>query len=296
MVVKVKLPKTEDMGHEPVVDQEQDAPIVGKDVEWKAEGSVNDGHQEAEPKGEVPKKQAPSECGDSGACGLPEAPPTSDSSNSSGLPESPPLDAYDDVPWDDTDTSPDGQGANDAPSQPTETEAAKAEGDGQGEEPSEVETPAQETGSEVESVCTDELVDDSEAVAKAAVTTDQSMSSHGKLIASEHQTEMVPLPAQVGQIKEMAKVRYSCGFTKNVGEFNSFRAEVSVELPCLPEDAEISKTYNRAVEIVDTRLQELYDQADVQVSEQLPVAQEPPKPEPMEPPKVGGDLPPPPPM
>lgn len=296
MVVKVKLPNKES-GTEPVVAEDQDAPIVGKDVEWKQEGTINDGHDEAEPKGDLPKKQADSD-------GKPETPPIDSSGTGSesnltmpDLPDSPPLDAYaDDVPWDDTDT--DGAGADAPPQQTGTTEAEQAQSDQQAESEipdKEEEGKEQEPEGEAlepESVCIDELVDE-EPTQQVAMTEAQQMTSHGETISTDHKTTMHEVPAPSTKPMELAKVRYSCGFTKNIGEFNSVRAEVAIELPCLPLEAEIASAYDKAVELVDSRLQELYQQSDVQVAAE-PTPSAAPEPVPMQQ-SSGINVPPPPP-
>lgn len=48
-----------------------------------------------------------------------------------------------------------------------------------------------------------------------------------------------------------------CGsVTKNLGNYNSARVEVMVELPCYPEDGEIERAYNHAATLVDKYIQQ----------------------------------------
>lgn len=276
IVVKLANKNLEEQGTEPVCNAEQEAPIVGKDVEWKEEGTINDGHEEAQPKGEVPKKQTANECGDSGACGLPEKPPIDNSGTGAesnltipDLPDVPPVDAYeDDLPWHESDA--DGQGA-DAPPPPTgTTEAEQAQSDQQAEdEVSDKAEEGQKQEPEGEAL--------EEPTQNVAVNEDQQMMSQGKLVSQDHKTTTHEVPAPSDTTGHVAKVRYSCGFTKNIGEFNSMRAEVSVELPCDANDEAIDAAYNKAVELVDSRLQVLYDATDVQQAP--PQAQEQVKPQ-----------------
>lgn len=41
------------------------------------------------------------------------------------------------------------------------------------------------------------------------------------------------------------------GTTKNLGDFNSARVDVMVELPCYPEASEIARAYEFASQLVD---------------------------------------------
>lgn len=48
-----------------------------------------------------------------------------------------------------------------------------------------------------------------------------------------------------------ARVRVSGSATKNLGDYNSVRVEVMVELPCLPEESEVHRAYLLASDWVD---------------------------------------------
>jgi hypothetical protein len=50
---------------------------------------------------------------------------------------------------------------------------------------------------------------------------------------------------------EPARVRVSGSVTRNLGDYNSARVEVTVELPCYPEDSEIRRTYEYASQLLD---------------------------------------------
>jgi hypothetical protein len=60
--------------------------------------------------------------------------------------------------------------------------------------------------------------------------------------------EQIEVPAFHGPV---AHVRVSGSVTKNLGDYNSARVEVSVSLPCYPTDTEIAATYRRGSEMVD---------------------------------------------
>jgi len=52
-----------------------------------------------------------------------------------------------------------------------------------------------------------------------------------------------------------ARVRVTGGCTKNMGDFNSARVDVMVELPCYPEPTEIARAYEFASQLVDAFIQ-----------------------------------------
>lgn len=290
MAIVVKVVEKES-GSEPVVNAEQDAPIVGTDVEWKEEGTINDGHEEAQPQGAPPPPATTSgsdgDAGETDSSDSDSPDPTGDAGQLS-IPELPPVDAYDDdCPFDVDDALE--IGAEQAPAPVGDTAPTQAESDGQGEEPSEAEAPTEQEPveeAEQEKVVTDET--------QAALVSTQEMKSQGKTVSTEHTAEMVSVPSEKLTVEEQAKVRYSCGFTKNVGEFNSLRADVSIELPCAANATQIEKTYALAVKFVDSKLEQLYAQADVDTAAPTP-APEQVAPTPAPQPMLAPSAPPPPP-
>lgn len=48
-----------------------------------------------------------------------------------------------------------------------------------------------------------------------------------------------------------AHVRVSGSVTRNLGDYNSAKVEVSVQLPCYPVEEEVMSTYNYASSLVD---------------------------------------------
>lgn len=48
-----------------------------------------------------------------------------------------------------------------------------------------------------------------------------------------------------------ARVRVTGSITRNLGDYNSARVEVMVEIPCYPEKSEIDRAYAFASEVVD---------------------------------------------
>lgn len=53
-----------------------------------------------------------------------------------------------------------------------------------------------------------------------------------------------------------ARVKVAGGVTQNMGDYNSARVDVMVELPCLPEASEIERAYGVASGMVDRFLRE----------------------------------------
>lgn len=60
---------------------------------------------------------------------------------------------------------------------------------------------------------------------------------------------------------EPAKVRVEGSVTKNLGDYNSARVAVCIELPCYPEDSEIRRAYTYASALLDELLPAQLDQA-----------------------------------
>ena len=52
-----------------------------------------------------------------------------------------------------------------------------------------------------------------------------------------------------------ARVMVLGGITRNMGEFNFVKVEVSVDIPCYPETSEIDRAYNLASDIVEEKIQ-----------------------------------------
>jgi hypothetical protein len=51
-----------------------------------------------------------------------------------------------------------------------------------------------------------------------------------------------------------ARVRVSGSVTRNLGDYNSARVEVSIELPCYPEQSEVQRTYDYISGLLDTMI------------------------------------------
>lgn len=48
-----------------------------------------------------------------------------------------------------------------------------------------------------------------------------------------------------------ARVRVCGSVTRNLGDFNSARVEVSIEMPCYPEESEVRRVYDWASALLD---------------------------------------------
>ncbi|QIG76121.1 hypothetical protein EVC24_100 [Rhizobium phage RHph_I4] len=62
-----------------------------------------------------------------------------------------------------------------------------------------------------------------------------------------------------------ARIRISGGITKNLGDYNSARFDVSIELPCYPEDSELDRTKRYISGKVEEYLMEEMEQAGVKI-------------------------------
>jgi hypothetical protein len=74
-------------------------------------------------------------------------------------------------------------------------------------------------------------------------------SNKDELVNAPHLTgpsiELAPVP--------FAEIGYAAGFTQNLGNFSSARCEISIRLPCPPD--QIDETYEFAMKWVSDRLQ-----------------------------------------
>lgn len=71
---------------------------------------------------------------------------------------------------------------------------------------------------------------------------------YGKVQEEEETNELVRVPS-FGT--EVARLRVGASSTVNLGDYNSARVEVSVEMPCYPERSEIDRTYRFIEGILD---------------------------------------------
>jgi len=51
-----------------------------------------------------------------------------------------------------------------------------------------------------------------------------------------------------------ARVRVTGSVTRNLGDYNSARVEVSIEMPCYPEQSEVQRTYDYISGLLDTMI------------------------------------------
>jgi hypothetical protein len=60
-----------------------------------------------------------------------------------------------------------------------------------------------------------------------------------------------------------AKIRISGGITKNLGDYNSARFDVSIEMPCYPEQSELDRAKQYVSDMVENYLREEMIQSGV---------------------------------
>ena len=71
----------------------------------------------------------------------------------------------------------------------------------------------------------------------------------GNVVSMSQSDETIEIRAFQGP---HAKVRFGLGFTKNLGNFESLRIDVGIEMPCYPEEYEEAMDF--VVKTVDERL------------------------------------------
>ena len=81
---------------------------------------------------------------------------------------------------------------------------------------------------------------------------------------TEESRETIQVPLFATQ---PARVRVVAGTTRNLGDYNSARVEVMVELPCYPEDGEIRRAYAYASTVLDELIPVELAKAGVQSGE-----------------------------
>lgn len=65
----------------------------------------------------------------------------------------------------------------------------------------------------------------------------------------------------------MANVGISMGMTRNIGDYNNVKYQVSLHIPCAVDPEEIEATYNEGKEWVETKLNTLIEELDAQLSQ-----------------------------
>jgi hypothetical protein len=83
--------------------------------------------------------------------------------------------------------------------------------------------------------------------------------SNGELSEESEETETVPCP--IFENIEVGKVNIRGSVTKNLGNFNSIRVEVGLELPVLPELSEVDRVYEISSKFVENKLKQELDNA-----------------------------------
>lgn len=73
--------------------------------------------------------------------------------------------------------------------------------------------------------------------------------------------EKITTPRQQYEVGAFARVRVGGSVTQNMGDFNSVRVSVEVEMPCKPTTMDIEETYNLLSEQVDGFLENELNQA-----------------------------------
>ena len=85
--------------------------------------------------------------------------------------------------------------------------------------------------------------------------------SNGQLSEEKETLETIPCPT-FGEV-EVGRINVRGSITRNLGDFNSVRVEVGLELPCLPELSEVDRVYNIASNFVEEKIKAELDNATV---------------------------------
>ena len=83
----------------------------------------------------------------------------------------------------------------------------------------------------------------------AAISTSRETSVRGESIEKVENTDKVDVSLE--NIRNPAYVMIKGGLTKNIGNFESVRVDVSVSMPCAPNDQAILETYGKVSLMVD---------------------------------------------
>lgn len=67
---------------------------------------------------------------------------------------------------------------------------------------------------------------------------------------------------------QSARVRVSAGATRNLGDYNSARVDVMIELPCYPEESEMRRAYEFASTMLDELVPIELEKAGVPVGQE----------------------------
>lgn len=109
-------------------------------------------------------------------------------------------------------------------------------------------------------------IDESEVVKPVKIKTAQPTASVTKEYKDGTGTEenftMAPVTVRSSAL---AEVGFSCGLTKNLGNYESMKFEVRIMIPCDPTAEEIEATYSAAKEWVDGKVTEI----NAEITEQL---------------------------
>lgn len=95
-------------------------------------------------------------------------------------------------------------------------------------------------------------------------TVSKQNSSQGKIISEEQTQETLNVPSEVSPSQNdpvkstPCTVRFEAGYTHNLGDFNSTKVLVGIEIPC--EHAEINEVYDFGKDWVNERLTSLVEE------------------------------------
>lgn len=77
-----------------------------------------------------------------------------------------------------------------------------------------------------------------------------------KEVIDETDQQLITPPVDIPEGVTPAKVRVGAGLTISMGQFESLRVDVVIEMPCMPNEAAINETYELVSELVSDKLTE----------------------------------------
>jgi len=92
--------------------------------------------------------------------------------------------------------------------------------------------------------------------AEGFITVKRGRFNMGKLIFEKEDLDTITVPWFNGPI---ARVKISSSTTRNLGDYNSVKVEVSLDLPCYAVPGEIEHTYNQAADWVCAKIESELD-------------------------------------
>jgi hypothetical protein len=83
----------------------------------------------------------------------------------------------------------------------------------------------------------------------------------GREIIHQEEAETKRAPLDIGDLEHPAYLEVGGGVTRNMGDFNSVRINVSLRMPCRTDDVSIQAAFSHLTTMVDTMVDEALEEA-----------------------------------